>query len=236
MTFVQLVECRTRQFEEMDRLMDRWVAATEGRRTATHSLVGRDHSDRDHYVEIIEFPSFEKAMENSNLPETDRIFQEIVALCDEMPTFTDLDVVRDEQLNKATARRFFEDVAVDGDLDLLDELFLPGYRDHDIGKAEQTTTGPAELRRDVEFWRGAFDFDFTLHRQICEGDQVATHWTWTGTHQGDFMGVQPTGREAAMDGVTVFRFEDGRIAEGWWTYDLLGLLRQLGAVDLRSVP
>ncbi|GHG76885.1 ester cyclase [Streptomyces griseocarneus] len=230
MTFVQVIDCKTSRYDDMNRLMDDWVAATEGKRTATHSIVGRDHTDSEHYVEIIEFPSYEKAMENSNLPETNRIFEEMVALCDGLPSFTDLDVVRDEQLNRTTARRFFDEVAVGGDLDLIDELCTADYVDHDVGKEERTAVGCEALKQDVTGWRDAFDFGFTLHRQLAEGDEVSTHWTWRGTHQGDFAGLQPTGQTVAMDGVTIHRFVDGKIAEGWWVYDMLGLLRQLGAV------
>ncbi len=111
MTFVQLIECRTSRFDEMNRLMDTWVEKTGGRRTATHALVGKDRSDDSHIVEMVEFPSYEEAMRNSNLPETDEIFRGMVALCDEMPTFMDLEVVRDERLYEDTVRRFFDTFA-----------------------------------------------------------------------------------------------------------------------------
>ncbi|MEU5421464.1 ester cyclase [Streptomyces sp. NPDC001407] len=230
MAFMQIVDCKTRSYDDMNRLMDQWVEATEGKRTATHAVVGRDRSDSDHYVEIIEFPSYEEAMKNSGLPETNRIFEEMVALCEGEPVFTDLEVVRDEQLNKATARRFFEDIAVGGDLGLIDELFAADYRDHDIGKETDTTIGSDVMKDDVTNWRAAFDFHFALHGQLAEGDQVATSWTWRGTHTGEFMGLAPTGRDVEMTGVTVFAFSDGRIQEGWWTYDLMRLARQLGLV------
>ncbi|MGP3928077.1 ester cyclase [Streptomyces sp. 8N616] len=229
MTFVQIIDCKTSKLDDMNRLMDTWVEQTQGKRTATHSIVGRDHTDANHLVEIIEFPSYEEAMKNSNLPETDRTFQEMVALCDEMPTFIDLDVVRDEPLNAATARRFFEEIAGEGKLDLIGELFAPDYRDHDIGKAEESTVGSDVLRQDVTRWRGAFDFRFALDDQVAEGDRVVTRWTWTGRQRGDFMGIAPTGKECTMTGTTIFRFRDGKIQEGWWYYDMLGLMRQLGA-------
>lgn len=98
MAFVQLIDCRTSRFDEMNQLMDTWVEKTNGRRTATHSVIGKDRSDANHFVEIVEFPSYEEAMKNSKMPETEQIFQEMVALCDGMPTFTDLDVVRDDRL------------------------------------------------------------------------------------------------------------------------------------------
>ncbi|MEE1755663.1 ester cyclase [Streptomyces sp. SP18CS02] len=228
MTFVQLIDCKTERFDDMNRLMDQWVEQTKGKRTATHSVIGKDRSDDSHYVEIVEFPSYEEAMRNSRLPETGRIFQEMVALCDAEPTFTDLEVVRDEQLNKELARRFFGEIAQEGNLGLIDEVFAADYRDHDIMKEEDVTVGSHVIRGDVSGWRDAFDFRFDIDRQICEGDDVCTLWTWTGTHQGDFMGRAPTGRQCTMTGTTVFRCHDGKIQEGWFHFDVISLMRQLG--------
>ncbi|MFE9597727.1 ester cyclase [Streptomyces hokutonensis] len=231
MTFVQLIECRTSRFDEMNRLMDTWVEQTKGKRTASHSVIGKDRSDASHFVEIVEFPSYEEAMRNSKLPETDRIFQEMVALCDETPTFTDLDVVRDEALYAANARRFFEIAASPGELPPLDGLVAENYRDHDPSN-EQDTTGVDELRREVGTWRSGFDFGFVIEDQISEGDRVCTRWTWNATHTGDFMGLPATGKRVVMTGVTIHRCgDDGRIAEAWWQYDRLGLMAQLGALD-----
>lgn len=231
MTFVQLIECRTSRFDEVDRLMDDWVAQTRGKRTATHDLVGRDRSDASHIVEIVEFASYEDAMRNSNLPETDRIFREMVALCDEMPTFTDLEVVRDEQLCTANARRFFERVAGAGELPPLDGLLAESYHDHDPAN-EQDTLGMDAMRREIGMWRAGFDFAFTVEDQIAQGDRVCSRWTWSGTHKGEFLGLPATGKRVTMTGTTVFRFgEDGKIAEGWWQYDRLGLMAQLGALE-----
>ncbi|MER7955504.1 ester cyclase [Streptomyces sp. NPDC096030] len=233
MTFVQIIDCKTSRFEDLNRLMDKWVEQTQGKRTASHSVIGKDRSDSEHLVEIVEFPSYEVAMTNSQLPETDRIFREMVALCDEMPTFTDLDIVRDIQLYKGNAQRFFELLAVDGELPPLDEVLTEGYHDHDPTN-EQDTIGMDAIRRQVEMWRGGFDFDFTINDQIAEGDRVCTRWTWVATHKGDFMGLMPTTprTKVSMTGTTIHQFrKDGKIAEGWWQYDLLGLMEQLGAVD-----
>lgn len=231
MTFVQLIDCRTSRFDEMDRLMDTWVEQTRGKRTATHAVVGKDRSDASHFIEIVEFPSYEEAMRNSNLPETDKVFRELVALCDEMPTFTDLDVVRDEQLYAATARRFFETVGMRGELPPLDGLIAEEYHDHDPAN-EQDTMGMDAMRREIGMWRSGFDFAFSLDDQIEQGDRVCNRWTWRGTHTGDFMGLPATGKQVAMTGTTIFRCrEDGKIVEAWWQYDRLGLMEQLGALD-----
>ncbi|MFB6842045.1 ester cyclase [Streptomyces sp. NPDC056361] len=230
MTFVQIIDCKTSRVDDLNRLMDEWVEQTKGKRTATHSMVGMDRSDASHVVEIVEFPSYDVAMRNSQLPETDRIFREMVALCDEMPTFTDLNVVRDEALYKHNARRLMEMLATEQELALLDEVMTEGYHDHDPAN-EQDVIGMDAVRREVEMWRGGFDFAFTVEDQIAEGDRVCTRWMWTGSHTGDFMGLQPTGMEVTMTGTVIHRFrDDGKIAEGWWQYDRLGLMAQLGVV------
>ncbi|MFF5992452.1 hypothetical protein [Prauserella flavalba] len=98
MTFMQLIEFSTSRYDEMNELMESWMRETEGKRTATHAVMG---SDRDHpgtYVELVEFPSYEEAMKNSDLPETSRFAERMTALCDGPPVFHNLDVVRDEKL------------------------------------------------------------------------------------------------------------------------------------------
>jgi steroid delta-isomerase-like uncharacterized protein len=228
MTFVQIIDCQTSRFDEMDRLLDTWAERTQGRRTATHATVGRDRSRSDHYVEIVEFPSYEEAMRNSKLPETNEIFEQMVALCTQPPTFTDLDVVRDEQLNKALARRFFDE-APSIDPARLGEIYADDYRDHDPMN-EGDAFGLDALREELGMYRTAFDFRFTVEDQVAEGDRVATRWTWTGRHHGSFLGVEATGRDVVMTGTTTHRIRDGRIVEGWWNYDALGLARQIGSV------
>lgn len=231
MTFVQLIDCKTSRFDAMDQLMDTWVEQTKGKRTATHSIVAKDRSDASHFIEIVEFPSYEDAMRNSNLPETDKIFQEMVALCDEMPTFTDLDVVRDDQLAAASVRTLFEMMAAPGELPPLDGLMVEDYHNHDPAN-EQDVMGLDAIRREIGMWRGGFDMAFTIEDQITEGDRVCTRWTWNGTHKGDFMGIPASGKKVSMSGTTIFRCgENGKIAEGWWQYDRLGLMAELGALD-----
>ncbi len=230
MTFVQVIDYETSRFDEMNALIDRYTEQTSGRRTVTHTMIGRDRDAGTHYVDLVEFPSYEEAMKNSRLPETDLMFQEMVALCEGMPTFMNLDVVRDEHFNKLVARRVFEDIACKGDLDAVDACFAAGYTDHDVMEAPGGSDGRDGMRRAIGMWRDAFDFSFDLTRQIAEGDCVTTLWDWKGTQKGEFMGVAPTGKDVAMSGCTTFRMEDGMIAEGWWYYDAPGLMRQMGVM------
>ncbi|MFJ6937080.1 ester cyclase [Streptomyces sp. NPDC101132] len=228
MTFVQLVDYKTHQPEAMNDLLDKYVAQSHGKRTLTHSIVGKDRDMNDHYVDVVEFPSYEEAMRNSNLPETDRMFHEMVALCDGMPKFTNLDVVRDEHLNTMLVNRVFEEVMLNGNMAVMEECFASNYIDHDISKAEQTVVGRDEMMKDVRMWRGGFEMSFAVDAQLAQDDLVTTVWTWRGKHTGDFMGMAPTGKTYETTGTTTFRCRDGMIAEGWWHYDLMRLMREMG--------
>src|SRR5437764_15198127 len=97
MSFIQLISYRTHEPEKVGRLLDEWITNSAGQRTATRTRVGKDRNDPTRYVEILEFPSYEEAMRNSQLDvttATDARFRPLIADL----TFTDLDLVRDEQL------------------------------------------------------------------------------------------------------------------------------------------
>lgn len=98
MRFVQLIEFHTGRREELNHLLDEWEAATGGKRTATRAVLAQDHERPDTLYEFVEFPSYEEAMRNSRLPETDEISGRMRALCDDTPTFHNLDVVRADAL------------------------------------------------------------------------------------------------------------------------------------------
>ncbi|MFF2080998.1 ester cyclase [Kitasatospora sp. NPDC058162] len=228
MAFVQIIDCKTDRLDDLNRLMDTWAAQTRGKRTASHAMVATDRSDTQHVVEIVEFPSYEEAMRNSKLPETDRIFREMVALCEEPPTFTDLDVVRDSQFNKTLANRVLDGTAR-GDLSVIDECMAADYRDHDFG-SEGDAVGLPAVKERVSGYMNAFDFTFEIESQIAEGDEVATRWTWHATQKAAFGNVPNTGKSVIGRGTTTFRCKDGKIVEGWWQWDVMGLMRQLGVL------
>ncbi|MFF8591341.1 ester cyclase [Streptomyces sp. NPDC015220] len=231
MTFAQLIECRTSRIDEMNQLIDTWVEQTGGRRAATHALVGRDRSDDAHIVELVEFPSYQEAMRSSNLPETDEIYRGMVALCDELPTFTDLEVVRDEQLCETAVRRFFDTIATAGELPPLNDLIDEDCHSHDPVNP-QPTIGLDAIRREYRMWRDGFDFAFTVEDVLAQEDRACARWTWNATHKGEFLGIDPTGKRVTMTGMTLFHFgRNGKLTETWWQHDQLGLLQQLGALD-----
>lgn len=129
----------------------------------------------------------------------------------------------------ATARRFFGEVWGEGKLDLVDELFAPGYVGHPSGP-EETVRGPGGVKEFIGRLReGVPDLTMTLEDEVADGDKVVTRWTARGTHDGELMGIDPTGRTATVTGITILRFDDGgQIVEGWTNWDMLGMLQQLG--------
>ena len=96
MQFVQLIEFKTKRIDEFDALMDEWMKVSEGWRGPTRSLRAKDRDRPDTYVQIVEFPSYETAMENSNRSETSEFSKRLAALCDGPPSFTNLDVDRED--------------------------------------------------------------------------------------------------------------------------------------------
>jgi quinol monooxygenase YgiN len=98
MKFVQLIEFKTGDIDAFNRTLDEWLAKTSGTRTSTRAVQGRDRDKDGSYVHIVEFPSYEAAMENSNRPETAEFAAQLAKLCDGPPTFRNLDVTRDEEM------------------------------------------------------------------------------------------------------------------------------------------
>jgi hypothetical protein len=98
MRFVQIIEMRTTRRDEIQALVDEWRTTTAGRRTAQRAITGRDRDGDDIYVQIVEFPSYEAAMQNSELPETRDLAEGIAKLCDAPPTFRNLEVIRQDEL------------------------------------------------------------------------------------------------------------------------------------------
>lgn len=78
------------------------------------------------------------------------------------------------------------------------------------------------------------DAQISVEDSVSERDIVASRWTITGTHLGDFQGVPPTGRRITFNGVDFSRVVEGKIAEHWAQFDLLGVLQQIGAAPART--
>ncbi len=95
MAFIQIMEMKTSRIDELLALEEEWKKATEGRRTLRRSIVAKDRKDPNSHVIMVFFDSYESAMENSNLPETQAFAEKQAKLLDGPVTFHDLDVIDD---------------------------------------------------------------------------------------------------------------------------------------------
>lgn len=126
---------------------------------------------------------------------------------------------------KARTGLLFEKVITQGELDLVEELIDPAYRD------PRGPTGREGFTAGLQMVRQAFpDWSSTLEEVIVEGDTVAARWTVRGTQRGDFMGIPATGRAVQMQECGFLSFREGRLVEIRRVADELTLLRQLGAI------
>ena len=98
---------------------------------------------------------------------------------------------------------------------------------HELFASEQAEAA----RQEAADFRGGFpDVASTIEDLIAEGDKVVARWRSRATHQGEYMGIPPSGEAVEFTGISVYRIEGGKIAESWNSEDQLGLLRQIGAV------
>lgn len=95
MSFVQIIECRTKQFDEVRGIGDEWEKATAGKRTLRRQIVARDRNDPDRALILAFFDSYDSAMENSKLPETQALSAKMAGFMTAAPVFYDLDVIED---------------------------------------------------------------------------------------------------------------------------------------------
>lgn len=124
--------------------------------------------------------------------------------------------------NKALARRVYEEGLNQG-------RFEVPYAADFVGHGGARTFTHAEGMAEAKGWRAAFpDLDMKVDRLLAEQDLVAVRWTARGTNTGSGNGIPATGRSVEINGTTLFRMADGRIAEEWTCANSLGLMRQLG--------
>jgi steroid delta-isomerase-like uncharacterized protein len=132
--------------------------------------------------------------------------------------------------NNDIARKFFDTAWNEGEL--LEDIIAPDAVDHStVGGKEKLERGPASFRQIVTMFRSAMpDIHLTVEDEIYADDKVVHRWHLTGNDTGGVMGMPPSGKQLTFTGMTIVRFEDGKIVERWANVDELGLLQQLGIV------
>ncbi len=132
--------------------------------------------------------------------------------------------------NKALVRRLVDEIFNRGNVGAADELMAPDFVEH-----EELPPGVPSGRDGVKHMtvmlRSAFpDFRATIEDMMAEGDKVVLRMTWTGTHQGEFMGIPPTGRSVSFGVIDIIRIAEGKFVEHWGQMDNMALMQQLGAI------
>jgi steroid delta-isomerase-like uncharacterized protein len=130
--------------------------------------------------------------------------------------------------NKTLVRRFWEGVFNEKNLAVIDEVCAADMVYH-------SPTGPIQGREAFKQYIGAYlnafpDFHITIEDMVAEGDRVVVRQTTTATHQGELMGIPPTGKRIDVAGIHITRIVDGKGVEDWGSDDMLGLLQQLGVI------
>jgi steroid delta-isomerase-like uncharacterized protein len=138
------------------------------------------------------------------------------------------------EANKALVRRYYEEIAnaenVDAATSVADSLLSPAFAFYTLND-DQGTHGLQQHKEFLVWHHNAVpDQHWTVEAIVAEGELVATHWRTSGTQRGEFLGVLPTGRRIALQGMDLFRLADDRIAELRRFFDLMDVMQQLGAV------
>jgi steroid delta-isomerase-like uncharacterized protein len=130
--------------------------------------------------------------------------------------------------NKQIVQRFMDECWNQGNLNTVMELVANDCRYHDP-VFPSLTSGAENIKNHIQTCRNGFpDLTFTIDDTIAERDEVVVHWTGTGTHKGQFLGMPPTNKKASVTGTSIFRIEGGKIVEEWANWNLMSMMEQLG--------
>jgi steroid delta-isomerase-like uncharacterized protein len=136
--------------------------------------------------------------------------------------------------NRAVVLRYVEEVWNDHDLDAMDDLIAPGYVNHAASTDDYRHGGATRI---WEWILSVFpDHRFDVEEVAADGETVAVRGTMTGTHEGELMGIAPTGKRVAAQQSHWFRVADGKLAEHWAVRDDLSMLQQLGVIPEPGQP
>jgi steroid delta-isomerase-like uncharacterized protein len=138
-------------------------------------------------------------------------------------------VIMSAEENKAIIRRYIEEAWNKGNVNIIDQLMAENYARHMAGP-EPPLNREGQKQRIRAFRRAFPDFHLTIDDMIAERDEVAFRMTGTGTQEGTFRGIAPTGRQTSIIIIEIARFADGKIVEQWGSRDDLGMLQQLGVI------
>jgi steroid delta-isomerase-like uncharacterized protein len=126
-------------------------------------------------------------------------------------------------------RRWFQEVWNEGRIQTVYDLLSPDAVVKGQRAADAEIRGPEQFVKFVDEIRGAFpDIRVNVDDAFGDGDKVVVRWSGVMTHTGTALGLPPSGRTVRSTGISIARFADGKIVEGWDSWDQLGMLEQIG--------
>ena len=132
--------------------------------------------------------------------------------------------------NERTVRRIYDELWNERRLEIADDLIAEGATNYDTGLVPMPFS-PEEMKGTVQIVTVAFpDNRHEVEEVITQGDTVVLRCTLTGTHEGPFMGIPPTGRRIEVNEIHIYRLEAGKAVEHRVGRDDLGAMRQLGII------
>jgi steroid delta-isomerase-like uncharacterized protein len=136
--------------------------------------------------------------------------------------------------NVATSQRGLEEAFNRGNVDVIDEDTTADFVNHDPLAGDQDRESSKQT---ISSYRDAFpDIHIAIDEIFAAGDKVVMRWTGEGTFENELMGLPPTGQKGdPIHGITIDRYEGGKIAESWTQWDTLTFMRNVGAVK-ESAP
>lgn len=131
--------------------------------------------------------------------------------------------------NKETVRRYFTELWEHQNFDIINEVFTSDFKGHLVNPSR----GKEGIQKNVLIMKRAFPNGRLVIDDIFgEEDKICIRWRYVGKHEGEFMNIPPTAKNITLKGITIERFEEGKIAELWAEMDIFGLLKQLGVLEI----
>ncbi len=137
--------------------------------------------------------------------------------------------------NKAILRTYVETIFNQKQVDRAGELVAPDYVDHAALPGQAPGLEGAKQKWAM-YLAGIPDLRVTIEEMVAEGDKVGVRRSYEGTHQGELLGIPPTGKQIRIGGISIFRLAGGKIAEHWEQLDRLALMQQLGVIPAPAAP
>ena len=137
-------------------------------------------------------------------------------------------------VNKVVVRRFVDEIFVKGNADAVDKLVTADFVPHSWPSVGPGTEALKQAIKRVS--AGLAGVSMKIEDMISEDDKVAVRLTAHARHEGDFMGLPASGKEYTISETHIFHMRDGKVAEHWRDADMLGLMRQLGALPQPPKP